>query len=91
MSGGNRVVTYRNAVECSAPRGLVNSDLSISRGAIIARALRTPYEHLAGYMERYWLVKPSPLDVRHRRARASHPAQRPTTATCTRIRGGTSA
>lgn len=26
---------------------------------IIARAERTPYEHLAGYMDRYWLVKPS--------------------------------
>lgn len=27
--------------------------------AIIERAKRTPYEHLEGYMERYWLVKPS--------------------------------
>lgn len=26
---------------------------------IIQRAQRTPYEHLAGYMDRYWLVKPS--------------------------------
>jgi hypothetical protein len=27
--------------------------------ALIARAKRTPYEHLPGYMERYWLVKPN--------------------------------
>lgn len=27
--------------------------------AIILRAMRTPYEHLPGYMERFWLVKPS--------------------------------
>lgn len=26
---------------------------------IIARAKRTPYTHLPGYMERYWLVQPS--------------------------------
>ena len=26
---------------------------------IIARAERTPYDHLAGYMNRYWLVQPS--------------------------------
>lgn len=27
--------------------------------AIIGRAKRTPYEHIDGYMERYWLVRPS--------------------------------
>lgn len=26
---------------------------------VIARAQRTPYEHLGGYMERFWLVEPS--------------------------------
>lgn len=26
---------------------------------VIVRATRTPYEHLPGYMERYWLVKPA--------------------------------
>lgn len=26
--------------------------------ALIARAMRTPFFHLPGYMERYWLVKP---------------------------------
>lgn len=27
---------------------------------IINRAKRTPYFHLEGYMERYWLIKPNP-------------------------------
>lgn len=27
---------------------------------LIERAKRTPYFHLEGYMERYWLIKPNP-------------------------------
>lgn len=27
---------------------------------LIERAKRTPYFHLEGYMERYWLAKPNP-------------------------------
>ena len=27
--------------------------------ALIDRAMRTPYFHLPGYMDRYWLMKPS--------------------------------
>lgn len=30
---------------------------------IIARAKKTPYFHLAGYMERYWLLKPNNIRI----------------------------
>ncbi len=29
--------------------------------ALIERARRDPYEHLSGYMERYWLLRPRSL------------------------------
>lgn len=39
--------------------------------AIIRRAQKTPYEHLAGYMGRWWLVNPGNSKL-HRGARVHH-------------------
>lgn len=38
---------------------LCKAAVSAAVDRLIAHATRTPYEHLPGYMHRYWLIKPS--------------------------------